>query len=99
MNQCTLNIAQFTKLKCPPMCIAFQFAKLIVCQIYCVYGMHYVAMYIHCYIMHTVYTVYCMHTAYKPSLLHTYCYSEQTVIYKCSSFSLDLLGFMTFPEK
>ena len=37
-EQCTLNIALFAKLNCPPICITSQFAKLIVYQIYCVYG-------------------------------------------------------------
>ena len=37
-EQCTLNIVLFTKLECPPMCITSQFAKCIVCQIYCVYA-------------------------------------------------------------
>ena len=37
-DQCTLNIALFAKLKCPPMCIMAHFARLIVHQIYCVYG-------------------------------------------------------------
>ena len=34
MKQCTLNITLFAKLKCPPMCIMSQFAKLIVKDIY-----------------------------------------------------------------
>ena len=33
MEQCTLNIALFAKLKCPPMCITSQLAKLIIHQI------------------------------------------------------------------
>ena len=40
MKQCTLNIALFNKLKCLPMCITSQFAKLIAHQIYHIYGMY-----------------------------------------------------------
>ena len=37
-EQRTLKIILFVKLKCPPICIISQFFKLIVRQIYCVYG-------------------------------------------------------------
>ena len=42
-KQCTLNVTMFAKLKCPPMCLP---AKLIVHQIYGVYGSLY-ASYVH----------------------------------------------------
>ena len=39
-EKCTLNITPFSKLKCPPMCITSQFAKLIVGQIYHINGIN-----------------------------------------------------------
>ena len=39
-EQCTLNITLFTKLKCTPMHTMSQFTKLIVHQIYHVYGIN-----------------------------------------------------------
>ena len=35
------HITLFPKLKCQPMCITSQFTKLVVHQIYCIYGNYY----------------------------------------------------------